>query len=290
MSVAVLGIGGIGGMLVARTGALGVGTEGSVAAIREAGLTLVHGGQTRVAHPEVATRLDRPVSLLVVAVKAQSLDPALERVDPDALADAVVLPLLNGLEHVDLLRERLDAVVAAGSIGAVEVFSPEPGFVVQRSAGATITAASEALPREALERALAPLAVDGIEVVLADDERAVLWEKAARLAVLAAAAIASGKPVGELRVDPAWRRRLEAALVEACAVAEADGVQLDAAAQWSIVEQLPASLVPSAARDASVGRPTELDAITGSVVRVARRLDVWTPMLDGLLADAARHS
>jgi len=132
--------------------------------------------------------------------------------------------------------------------------------------------------------------VDGIEVVLDDDERAVLWEKVARLAVLAAAGIASGKPVGELRDDPAWRRRLAASLVEACAVAEADGVQLDAAAQWSIVEQLPASLVPSAARDASVGRPTELDAITGSVVRVARRLDVWTPMLDGLLTDAARHS
>ena len=78
--------------------------------------------------------------------------------------------------------------------------------------------------------------------------------------------------------------------MEACAVAASDGVELDAARQWSIVENLPASLVPSAARDASVGRPTELDAITGSVVRTARRLDVWTPMLDGLLADAARHS
>jgi ketopantoate reductase len=73
-------------------------------------------------------------------------------------------------------------------------------------------------------------------------------------------------------------------------VATADGVELDADTQWAIVEGLPASLVPSAARDASVGRPTELDAITGSVVRAARRNDVWTPMLDGLLADAARHS
>ena len=291
MTVAVLGLGGIGGMLVARTGALGIGTEATVEAIRAGGLTLVHGRQTTVAQPEVVTRLDRPVSLLVVAVKAFSLDAALERVDPGSLDGAVVLPLLNGLEHVEALRERLDAVVAAGSIGAVEAFSPEPGFVVQRSTGAaTITAASDELGREALEGVLAPLAVAGIEVVVTDGERAVLWEKAARLAVLAAAAIASGKAVGELRDDPAWNRRLEAALVEACAVAAADEVELDAAAQWSIVEQLPASLVPSAARDASVGRPTELDAITGSVVRAARRLDVWTPMLDGLLADAARHS
>lgn len=290
MTVAVLGLGGIGGMLVARTGALGVGTEATVDAIRAGGLTLVHDRQTTVAQPEVVTRLDRPVSLLVVAVKAYSLEAALERVDPGSLDGAVVLPLLNGLEHVEVLRERLDAVVAAGSIGAVEAFSPEPGFVVQRSSGATITAASDAFGREELEDVLAPLAVPGIEVAVTDGERAVLWEKAARLAVLAAAAIASGQAVGELRDDPTWRRRLEAALVEACAVAAADGVELDAAAQWSIVQHLPASLVPSAARDASVDRPTELDAITGSVVRAARRLDVWTPMLDGLLADAARHS
>ena len=290
--VAVLGLGGIGGMLVARTGALGVGTEGSVDAIDASGLTLLHAGETTVTRPEVVTRLDRPVSLLVVAVKAYALEEALVRIEPGLLEDAVVLPLLNGLEHVDAIRARLGpaTAVAAGSIGSVEAFSPEPGFVVQRSAGATIAAASDALGRRELEARLATLAVPGLEVDVTDDERRVLWEKAARLAVLAAASIAAARPIGALRDDPAWRPRLEAALGEACAVAEADGVELDAAAQWAIVERLPESLVPSAARDASVGRPTELDAITGSVVRAARRLGVWTPMLDGLLADAARHS
>ena len=290
--VAVLGLGGIGGMLVARTGALGVGTEGSVEAIGASGLTLLHAGETTVTRPEVVTRLDRPVSLLVVAVKAYALEEALDRIDPASLEGAVVLPLLNGLEHVDAIRARLGPapLVAAGSIGSVEAFSPEPGFVVQRSAGAAIAAASDALGRRELEARLAPLAVPGIEIEATDDERRVLWDKAARLAVLAAASIAAARPIGALRDDPAWRPRLEAALGEACAVAEADGVELDAAAQWAIVERLPESLVPSAARDASVGRPTELDAITGSVVRAARRLGVWTPMLDGLLADAARHS
>jgi 2-dehydropantoate 2-reductase len=289
--VAVLGLGGIGGMLVARTGALGVGTEGTVAAIGASGLTLVHAGETTVTRPEVVTRLDRPVSLLVVAVKAYALEEALDRVDPATLEGAVVLPLLNGLEHVEAIRARLGSgPVAAGSIGNVEAFSPEPGFVVQRTAGATVAAASDALGRRKLRGRLAPLSGPGIEVEVVDGERRVLWDKAARLAVLAAAAIAAAKPIGALRDDPAWRPRLEAALGEACAVAQADGVELDPAAQWAIVERLPAGLVPSAARDASVGRPTELDAITGSVVRAARRLGVWTPMLDGLLADAARHS
>ena len=297
--LAVLGVGGIGGLLAMRTGALCIGTEGTAQAISARGLTLVQDGVTAVAHPDIVTRLDRPVALLVVAVKAFALEAALERLDPEALDGAVVLPLLNGLEHVDAIRARLGArgestralpVVAAGSIGRVEAFSPEPGFVVQRSSAATIIAASDELDRETLDASLAPLRVPGIELVVAEGERGVLWEKAARLAVLAAASIASGKPVGWVRREPEWRPRVEAALREACAVAEADGVALDAARQWSIVESLPEGLVPSAARDASVGRPTELDAITGSVVRAARRLGVWTPMLDGLLADAARHS
>jgi 2-dehydropantoate 2-reductase len=296
VSVAVLGAGGVGGMLGARTGALVVATERSVAAIRENGLTFVHGSTRTVSHPEAVERLETPVALLVVAVKAYDLDTALERVAPAALEGAVVLPLLNGLEHVHAIRRRLAAcdgqslappVVVAGSIGKLEAFAPEPGVVVQRSAGdAIVTVASCELDAAALGAALAPLRVPGVEVVVAGDERAVLWEKAARLAVLAAATVASGRPVGELRSDAAWRRRLEAALGEACAVAAADGVSLDAAAQWVIIEGMASGLTTSAARDAAAGRQTELDAISGSVVRAGQHLGVPTPDLAALLEEA----
>ena len=296
--VAVLGVGGVGGMLAARTGALCVGTSRTVEAIRARGLTLVHGGVTTVSHPEAVERLETPVALLAVAVKAYDLDAALDRVAATVLPGAVVLPLLNGLEHVEAVRRRLGtsdtvsrgaaAAVVAGSIGRLEAFSPEPGVVVQRSSGdAVVTVASRELDASALESALAPLRVPGIEVVVADDERTVQWEKAARLAALAAATVASGRPVGELRDDVAWRQRLEDALREACAVAAADGVVLDPAAQWAIIEAMAPGLTTSAARDAAAGRRTELDAISGSVVRAGHRLGVATPELDALLADAA---
>ena len=205
--VAVLGMGGVGGMVAVRTGALCVGSERAVAAIRASGLTLVHGETTTVAHPDAVERLETPVGLLVVAVKAHDLDDALDRIAPEALAGAVVLPLLNGLEHVDVIRGRFRTALAAGSIGRVEAFSLEPGVVVQRSPGnAVVNAASRSLDRPALDAALETLRVPGIDVVLGDDERAVLWEKAARLAVLAAATMASGLAVGRLRADEAWPR------------------------------------------------------------------------------------
>jgi 2-dehydropantoate 2-reductase len=296
-SIAVLGPGGIGGMVAARTGAICVGTARTVAAVRERGVTLTHDGSTTVARPEAVERLERPVSLLVVAVKAYDLDAALERIAPEALAGAVVLPLLNGLEHVDLLRARFDGAsykllqapraVAAGSIGSLSAFSQEPGVVVQGTPSpGTVTAASRDLDRASLATALAPLRAPGIEVVLLEDEGEVLWEKAARLAVLAAATVAAGRPVGVLRDDPSWAGRMKAALAEAVAVAAADGVPLTTSAQWEMIAAMPSALTTSAARDAAAGRPTELDAITGSVVRAGERLAVPTPALAALLEEA----
>jgi len=274
-----------------------------VAAISAHGLTLVQAGVTTVTRPEAVERLEQPVALLVVAVKAYDLDEALARVEPEALAGTVVLPLLNGLEHLERIRAcssleqaRPSAVVVAGSIGSVEAFSPEPGVVVlrtpgdvvHRTPGPRIVAASDELEPESLDRALAPLRVTGLEVVLGDGERAVLWEKAARLAVLAVAAVTAGRTVGELRDDEEWRERMRAALDESLAVASAEGVSLAASDQWAIIESLPDDLVPSAARDAAAGRPTELDAIAGSVIRAGARLGVKTPVLAELLAEAKR--
>ena len=289
--VAVLGPGGIGGLIASATGAVCVGTEQTVEAIRARGLSVVRDGERTVTHPEAVTRLERPTALLVVTVKAYDLDDALARVEPEALADAVVLPLLNGLEHVERIRGQLhapSATVAAGVIGSVEASAAERGVVVLGTPGARITAASDDLGAASLERSLAPLAVPPLEVVVRDGERDVLWEKAARLAALAAATAASGLTVGELRADATWQTRLRAAVDEACAVANADGVWLDPADQWAIIDALPRDLTTSTARDARAGRPTELDAITGSVSRAGLRLGVATPALDGLLAEARR--
>jgi 2-dehydropantoate 2-reductase len=277
-------------MVAARTRALCVGTERSVDVIRARGLALTQGDETIVVHPEAVASLEQPVSLLVVAVKAYALEEALGRIVPEALEGAVILPLLNGLEHVELIRKRCDArgtVVAAGSIGRVEAYSPEPGVVVQQTPGdALITAASRDLGRAPFEAVLAPLRVSGLDVVVAGDEQAVLWEKAARLAVLSAATVASGEPVGRLRSDGTWRVRLRTGLEEACSVAAADGVPLDPAGQWGIIESLPHDLTTSTARDAEAGRPTELDAIAGSVVRAGLRFGIATPVLESLVAEA----
>jgi len=149
-----------------------------------------------------------------------------------------------------------------------------------------VTAASDALPRDELESSLSALRVPAVDVAVAPSEAEVLWDKAVRLAVLAAATTAAGAPVGVIRSDPVWRTRTRTALAEACAAAGAVGIVIDPEAHWAFVESLEPELTTSAARDAAAGRPTELDAITGSVIRAARRAGVPVPELERLAADA----
>jgi 2-dehydropantoate 2-reductase len=220
--------------------------------------------------------LSEPVDLLLVTVKATGLDDALGRIKSPA---NVVLPLLNGLEHVDTIRRRLDGRVLAGSIGKLEAYRAGLTETVQTTAAPLITLFPD-------DGAVSLLRAAGLEIKAGESEPAVLWEKTVRLAPLAAATAITQQTLGDLRSDTHWRATLEAAVSEACTVAAAEGVILSEVAQWEILDTMPASVTTSTARDAAAGRPTELDAILGAVVRAAKRLGVAAPTLDRLLAEA----
>jgi 2-dehydropantoate 2-reductase len=278
-TVGILGPGAIGGalaVLLARAGVevVCVARPDTAAAIRSEGLTLRRGSESLSARLEAVEELRRPVDLLLITVKAPHLSDALERVD----SGVVALPLLNGLEHVGVIRRRLGQAVMVGSVSRFEAYRESPTSIVQTKQGAVLTVSS-ADPVELLERS-------GFDVRVEPDERAILWEKVARLAPLAAVTAITQQPVGELRADSEWRQTLVAAIEEACAVAGADGVEVAPGAQWAIIDAMPDELTTSTARDVSAGRRSELDAITGGVVRVGRRLGVPTPVLDRLLMEA----
>jgi 2-dehydropantoate 2-reductase len=285
VTVAVLGPGAVGGVLAAGFLAGGVDVvcvarPATAAVLRSEGLSLRQGEKVQTVRPAVETELREPVELLVVTVKAPALDDALERVP--ARPDAVV-PLLNGIEHMDTLRRHFpDSNVAGGSIGRIEAWLERPGVVVQPTPSVVMTVAGNA-PAELLRRA-------GIEVRVDGSAEEVLWEKLARQAATAAVTSIAQRPVGELRVDGHWRRRFRTAVDEACAVAAADGVTLSAEAEWEIIEGMPPLLTSSTARDIAAGIPSELDAITGAVVRAGRRLGVDTPVLAELYDQACQAS
>src|SRR6185436_14603528 len=119
-TAAVLGPGAVGGALAVRLANVGVQVvcvahPEAVGLIALAGLVVESPEGTLTARVEVTEHLAKPVDLLLVTVKAPALEDAIERVDPSAVSDGVVVSLLNGLEHMDVLRARFDGRVAAGS-------------------------------------------------------------------------------------------------------------------------------------------------------------------------------
>jgi 2-dehydropantoate 2-reductase len=287
-SVAVLGPGAVGGTFAVRFlradfRTLCVAPPATVQLMAFAGISFEsNGSEPVVVRPEVTEHLTQPVSLLLVTVKATQLEDALERVDPAAVAEGVVLPLLNGIEHLEPLRERFDGRVAAGSLSRFEAYRVGRMQVIQKSHTALVTMASSTLPGQDVERAASILQQAGIDVEFESDEKRVLWRKAVRLAVLAPATALTQRSVGELRSDLEWRPRMEAAIDEACAIAAADGVSLMPSAQWTRITEMEHSLTTSAARDVAAGKSSEIDAITGAVVRAGERLGVPCPVLTDL--------
>jgi 2-dehydropantoate 2-reductase len=291
---AVLGPGAVGGTFAvrfidARYHTICVAPSTTVQLMGYSGISLeTNGGAPIVVRPEVTERLVQPVSLLLVTVKAPQLEEAIERVEPEAVERGVVLPLLNGLEHMEVLRARFGDRVAAGSLSRFEAYRVGRMQIVQKSETGLVTIASETLSQADLERVTGILENAGFGVEIETDEKRVLWRKAVRLAVLAPATAITGRSVGELREHLEWRPRMEAAIDEACAIAAADGVKLMPSVQWTRIVEMDYNLTTSAARDVAARRPTEIDAITGAVVRAGHRLGVPCTVLEELAADAVK--
>jgi 2-dehydropantoate 2-reductase len=286
-TVAVLGPGGVGGLVAgaldrAGTATVVVARESTAQTIVERGLrvsSVLLGDFT--ARPRAVAALGEPVDVLVVATKATGLAEALARVETDP---PLVLPLLNGLDHLATLRERFDAeAVLAGTI-RVEADRPEPGVVVQASPFLRIDMASAYPAAQAPMQALAAtLGAAGIPARVGDSEAQVMWGKLVRLNALACTSSAYDKLLGEILATPALRADLVGAIEEGCAVAAAEGARIDVADPLGELSDAHSTLGSSMQRDIAAGRPPELDAIPGAVLRAAARHGVPCPTIERLV-------
>ena len=287
--VAVLGPGGVGGLVAAVLARRGdqvtcLAPPATAAELAANGLELRSPalGDVKVA-VAAASRLDHPVDVCFVTVKAGQLAAAVEAVPPETLGDGLVVPLLNGIDHVAWLRERYppDQVVA-GTI-RVESTRVGPSVIEHASPFAVVELAAGKAPRSRVEELAARLAETGLDVTVRDDEAATLWSKLAVLAPIALVTTWTAAPYGEARAG--HRDELAAVTHEIVEAAAADGVELDEAAIVGLLEKIPDGMRSSMQKDAAAGRPIELDAIGGTILRAADRAGSDAPVTARLVAD-----
>lgn len=275
MRFAVLGIGGIGGLLSAL---LARGGDSVVIlhdrAPREISVESKRFGDFS-APVSSEPVLVGPVDAVLVTVKATQLDDALLRVPASEVGDAAVIPFLNGLEHLERLRGIYGASVWPATI-AVESTRVAPGVIQQTSPFTLIQMTG---PQAVADRFKAA----GLDVRVRDDETQMMWDKFAVLAPMALLTTHSRANIGSIRTQ---RHDDVVALIDEFAtVAAAEGAVIDRARILGFVESVPESFETSMQRDAAAGRPTEVDALGGALLRRADRAGIDVPVTRRLVEE-----
>lgn len=266
MKHAIFGAGAIGGLVGTALGSIGedvsVVVRPEKLASYPATLTLERPTGTITSRAKAVASLTESVDVLWIATKTYQLVKALESVK---VSPGCVVPLLNGVEHVAVLRSRFgnDRVVP-GTI-AVEAERIAAGQFIQRSPFVRLNLAASGRPL--LSSIIEQLGRLGFTCEFMENEQTLLWSKLTFLAPFALVTSASGLNVGEILASPEWKQKLDSSIVEACAVAKASGAELDLEQVRAAFDAVPATMRSSMQKDLLAGRELELDAIGGPIVR-----------------------
>lgn len=219
--------------------------------------------------------------VLWLATKATQLDGALAALTHPESVRAIV-PLLNGIDHVAVLRAKYGKDKIIPATIAVESERVAPGHIIHRSPFARLSVSSrgQALLASTLEQ----LQKMGFECRFIDDEATLMWNKLVFLAAFALSTTAADKTTSEIMADPKWRELGLAVIREACAVGVAEGAKLDADAVIAGVMKMPGNMRSSMQKDVEQGKPPELDAIAGPILRGAQKHGIDIPATKTLVA------
>ncbi|MGW4447072.1 ketopantoate reductase family protein [Streptomyces sp. NPDC004682] len=290
-TIAVLGPGGVGGLLAALLSRSGhrvicLARESTAESLRKDGIQVrSHQFGEFTAPVEADTELREPVAACLVAVKQTALDTALSRVPAETLDNALLVPFLNGVEHPDALRARYGSAQVAPAAIRVEStrVSADPVVIEQGSPFVEVDLASATAPRDRLDALAAALTASGVTTRVTGDETATLWTKLAFLAPFALLTTRYAAPL-DVVLDR-HRTELEALVAETAAVGRACGAPTDAERLLARYDAFLPGTKSSMQRDAEEGRPLELDAIGGALLRAAEARGVAVPVATRVVAE-----
>ena len=282
----ILGPGGVGGLIAAVLADAGE----SVELIVRRGTESLYPREISLESPlrnlhapvSVTSCPESPLDVLWVTVKATQLLSALQAVSSDLQVKAVV-PLLNGIDHVERLRERFGADRVIAATIAVESERVTPGKIVHRSPFARLSVSKDG--QERLASVLPIFQRFGFECFIVNDEATLMWGKLVFLAPVALSTSAARSAIGEVLSDPVKTARLKASVHEVCAVATQEGAEVDADAVIARIRALPPGMRSSMERDIASGNAPELDAIAGPILRGAERRGIVTRAIAELVRE-----
>lgn len=290
MRIGVFGTGGAGGHFGARLAEAGedvvfIARGEHLQAIRAEGLRVEMPEREIVIRPAAATDDPAeagPVDAVLVGVKSWQVEEASRAMRPMLGPDTFVVPLQNGVEAAGQLAATLGAERVLGGLCATFSFIVAPGRI--RSIGQVHTVGFGELDNRASERAQRlrrAFEAAGVRATVPPDIHVALWQKFLFVVPFGGVGAVAGEPIGVLRSQPEARRMLLDGMREIFTVGKARGVPVPEGSVekgMEFLESLSPDGTTSLQRDIAEGRPSELEAWSGAVVRLGREAQVETPV------------
>ncbi|MBR0859416.1 2-dehydropantoate 2-reductase [Bradyrhizobium liaoningense] len=300
MRVLVIGAGALGGYYGACLVRAGgdvtfLVRSGRAEQLRRDGLRVMSPHGDFAVQPKIilANDLKESFDVVLVGVKSYSLADAMSQFSPAVGSNTMILPILNGLRHIDVLAERFGAAQVLGGLANISAGLDAEGRVVQFWPNQMIvfgelngSSSERTLALETLFRG-AGIDARASEAIMHD-----MWEKFVQLSTLAGITCLMRASIGDILAVPNGEQSIFRLFAECCAVATASGfeprapfIEFDRKLFTTLDSPLKASML----RDIERGSITEAEHILGDMANRARTLGIETPLLDLARAHVAAY-
>lgn len=295
MKFAVMGVGGLGGYIGGRLAHSGqeitfIARGQRLLALRESGLHVRSPEGEFAVHPVRTTSDPRevgPVDVVLFCVKTYDVPDAVARIAPLVGPQTAVLPIQNGVGHIEQLQRAVGQAAVLGGVAMLNAHSTVPN-VFERPGGPHRLELGEIdgtlSPRcQALAQALSDAGIDAHTIPNIAER---MWWKFAGICGAGVFSVMRGSK-GQIWDEPETHDLIRQAVTEAVAVAIARGIPLAATMPDEVIRgfgSFPPPYKPSMLVDLEHGRRLELEALNGTLVRLGDEVGIPTPVNDFIYA------
>ena len=209
--------------------------------------------------------------VIFVSVKYQNLKKAIEKID--VKTNKIIVPLLNGLSHISILKKKYAQKIVVANIGKTVAYKAKSNLVIHESKNyPEINISLENKTKLKEIKSLIKLLKDiKIKVKTHNLDDKVIWTKLIRINTLSAITALHNSNLGEIRNSNYKRKQLISILKETILVAKAKGVRFKFKDIIKEIDSFPNTLTTSMQRDIANNRKSEVDSILGGVLYEAKK-------------------
>ncbi|QDX91402.1 2-dehydropantoate 2-reductase [Brevibacillus laterosporus] len=255
------------------------------AQLDERGLLIQSVNGDSTVHPDLLLAGEEapPFDVIMLSPKAYQLDDAMNDISPYVGENTMIIPLLNGIAHMQLLQERFGADRVLGGLCFIETTLNADGDVVQTSKVHRLTFGEwNGGTSERVERLYEYVKAANASFELSENIQQEAWHKYLFITMLSGITTLTNAAVGPIRDSP-YGVELTKQLAEECvSVMKAIGAPISdqlLEMATSAFEQQGYKMKSSMLRDMEKGLPIEGEHLQGYLLRLAEQHGIETPML-----------